>query len=68
MSVDGSAVPTSVAVPGGVALFTSSLDKANAFLKEVMLCGDEMGLRSSVISRLARWTLHGVDVLPQLYR
>ena len=48
MSVDGSAVPTSVAVPGGVALFTSSLDKANASLREVMLCGDEMGLRSSV--------------------
>ena len=48
MDVDGSTVPTSVAVPGGVALFTSSLDKANASLKEVMLCGDEMGLRSSV--------------------
>jgi hypothetical protein len=42
MEIDRSGVPTRVAVPGGVALFTSSLDKANASLKEVMLCGDEM--------------------------
>lgn len=71
MNFDDRVLPTRVAVPGGVAFLTSSLDSANAALKEVMMADEEMkrGRRcGNDVHNLARWTLYGVDARPRLYR
>jgi hypothetical protein len=38
---DGDTLPTSVAVPGGVAFLTSSLERLNAAFREVISSGGE---------------------------
>lgn len=57
-------------MPGGVAFFTSSFDKANAALRDVILCDDEARQGSQYgddFHKLERWALHGVAVPPRLY-